>query len=435
MTSDQTMFIPDSPHPRVVVIGAGFAGINLCKHLRDKLFQVVLLDANNFHQFQPLLYQVATCGLEPDAIIFPIRKLFEKHDNLTFRMAEVTHIDLASNTIRTTQGHLSYDHLVLATGSTTNFFGNVELEQHALGMKNIREALNIRSLILQNLELAAASADPEVREACTNIVIVGGGPAGVETAGALAEFKSYILLKDYPDLDLDLMNIILIQSGDELLNAMSDTASGSSLDKLQRMGVQVVLNTRVTDYDGHHVATNTDRTFVARTLIWTAGVRGQTPAGLPEACHVRGNRICVDRHHRVGELQNVYAIGDIACMATENHPTGHPMVAQAAIQQGKHLADQLLAEQNNRPTSPFAYHDKGSLATIGKRKAVADLGRIRLTGFKAWLIWSFVHVVSLVGFRNRFMVFTNWMFSYFTYEKGNRFIVRRFDRRNGEELT
>jgi len=421
--SPQEIRLMPSEQPRWVIIGAGFAGINLAKTLRRAPVQIVMLDRNNFHQFQPLLYQVATCGIEPDGIIYPIRKLFEKQSNLTFRMARVDRIRTADRTVETDTGSLTYDKLVIATGSSTNFFGNQGLERRASGMKDIREALQIRSRILFNLERAAATTDPAKREALTNFVVVGGGPAGVETAGALAEFKTHILRKDYPDLDPQLMKIFLIQSGNRILKSMSEQSSQRALRDLKQMGVEVLLHQRVQEYDGSNVRTDQGLEIPCRNLTWTAGVKGRFPEGLPSD-QIQAGRIQVDGFLRIAGIDNVYIIGDVACVTEDAQSKGHPMVAPVAIQQGNLLGKNLLRELDGIPPVPFRYRDKGSLATIGKKRAVADLPGMRLQGFAAWLIWCFVHVMSLIGFRNRLLVLTHWVASYFTYEKGNRFITR-----------
>lgn len=418
--------LPSSQYPRIVVVGGGFGGINFIKSMADAPFQIVLLDQNNFHQFQPLLYQVATCGLEPDGIIFPLRKLFEHQDNVCFRMTSVKSICPQEKQITTVSGTIRYDHLIIATGSVSNFFGNEELAARSIGMKDIREALNIRSLVLENLEAAAISSDPEEREALTNFVVVGGGPAGVETVGALAEFKRYILNKDYPDIDIDVMKVYLVQSGGQLLKGMSNDASASAYDDLKKMGAEIILNNRVKSYDGTIIKTNKGLELKSRAMIWTAGVQGALPEGIHPSAIAPGRRIKVDHFSQVEGMPGVFAIGDIAWMPTSDSPAGHPMVATAAIQQGSHLADNFRRQQSGEAMKPFRYFDKGSLATIGKRRAVADVGKHHLHGFLAWLIWCFVHIFYLIGFRNKLLVFTNWLMSYMTYEKGNRFIVRRF---------
>ena len=418
--------LPDSSLPRVVVIGGGFAGISLVKKLKNKPVQIVVLDKNNFHQFQPLLYQVATSGIEPDSIVFPLRKLFNGYKNVFFRMAMVNEIQSESNTIITDIGTVEYDHLVIATGSTTNFFGLQDVQQHSVGMKTIQEALDIRSLILQNLEKAVVTCDEAERNALTNFAIVGGGPAGVETAGAMAEFKKYILPKDYPELDASMMSIYLIEAEDELLNAMSDKSSENALKFLNKLGVDVRLNMSVQSYDGLNIKTDKAVLLQAKTMIWTAGVKGNVPTGINKENIARGNRILVDDYCSIKGYENIYAIGDIAAMVSDHYPSGHPMVAQVAIQQGKQLANNILLQLQGKERKKFSYKDKGSLATIGKRKAVADIGKLRFGGYIAWLLWSVVHLLSISGFRNKLLVGLNWAWSYFTYDKGNRLIIRKF---------
>jgi len=418
--------LPDSSLPRVVVIGGGFAGISLVKKLKNKPVQVVVLDKNNFHQFQPLLYQVATSGIEPDSIVFPLRKLFNGYKNVFFRMAIVNEIQSESNRIITDIGTVEYDHLVIATGSTTNFFGLQDVQQHSVGMKTIQEALDIRSLVLQNLEKAVVTCDEAERNALTNFAIVGGGPAGVETAGAMAEFKKYILPKDYPELDASMMSIYLIEAEDELLNAMSDKSSENALKFLNKLGVDVRLNTSVQSYDGLNIKTDKAVLLQAKTMIWTAGVKGNVPTGINKENIARGNRILVDDYCSIKGYENIYAVGDIAAMVSDHYPSGHPMVAQVAIQQGKQLANNILLQLQGKERKRFSYKDKGSLATIGKRKAVADIGKLRFGGYIAWLLWSVVHLLSISGFRNKLLVGLNWAWSYFTYDKGNRLIIRKF---------
>ena len=418
--------LPDSNLPRVIIIGGGFAGLALVEKLKHKEVQVVLFDKNNFHQFQPLFYQVATSALEPDSIVFPFRKQISGYKNVLFRLAEVEEIQPSTNTIITNKGRVHFDYLVLATGTTTNFFGMDNVESHSLGMKDIRDSLNIRHMMLQNLEQAAITCDDEERNALTNFVIVGGGPAGVEMAGALAEFCKYILPKDYPEYPSSIMNIYLIEAIDELLSTMSEKASTKTLKYLKDLDVKVLFNESVSDYDGSIVTTKSGKTILAKNLIWTAGVKGQFPKGIDEKHVVRGNRLKTDSFLMVEGYKNIFAIGYIAAVITEETPKGHPQVAQTAIQQGKYLGNILLKIIKDEGVNPFEYKDKGSLATVGKRKAVADLGKFKFAGYFAWLLWSVVHLLSISGFRNRLMVGFNWAVSYFTYEKSNRLIIRNF---------
>ena len=420
--------LPDTHWPRVVIVGGGFAGLALAEKLKHKEVQVVLFDKNNFHQFQPLLYQVATSALEPDSIVFPFRKQFNGYKNVVFRLAEVEEIQSSSSVVKTNKGSIYYDYLVLATGTTTNFFGMDTVEENSLGMKDIRDSLNIRHMMLQNLEQAAITCDDEERDALTNFVIVGGGPAGVEMAGALAEFCKYILPKDYPEYPSSIMNIYLVEAAGELLGTMSDKASSKTLKYLKSLNVKVLFNEVVTNYDGTIVSTKSGKTILAKNLIWTAGVKGQFPNGIDKKYVVKGNRLKTDSFLMVEGYKNIFAIGDIAAVITKNTPKGHPQVAQTAIQQGKYLGTSILNIIKDKPIKPFEYHDKGSLATVGKRKAVADLGKFKFGGYFAWLLWSIVHLMSISGFRNRLMVGFNWAVSYFTYEKSNRLIIRNFSK-------
>ncbi|NLP58972.1 NAD(P)/FAD-dependent oxidoreductase [Lutibacter sp. B1] len=431
-----TICLPNSDFPRIVIIGGGFAGLALVEKLKHKKIQLVLFDKNNFHQFQPLFYQVATSALEPDSIVFPFRKQISGYKNVLFRLAEVEEIQTFSNTIITNKGKVHYDYLVLATGTTNNFFGMDKVENHSLGMKDIRDSLNIRHMMLQNLEQAAITCDDKERDALTNFIIVGGGPAGVEMAGALAEFCKYILPKDYPEYPSSIMNIYLIEAIDKLLSTMSNKASSKTLKYLKDLNVKVLLNESVSDFDGSKVTTKNGKTILAKNLIWTAGVKGQFPKGINEKHIVRGNRIKTDGNLKVEGYDNIFAIGDIAALISEATPKGHPQVAQAAIQQGKYLGNSILNIINNKPLKPFKYKDKGSLATVGKRKAVADIGKFKFAGYFAWLLWSIVHLMSISGFRNRLMVGFNWAISYFTYEKSNRLIIRNFKpKTNTKKIT
>ncbi|MGB5553267.1 MAG: NAD(P)/FAD-dependent oxidoreductase, partial [Flavobacteriaceae bacterium] len=365
------MNIPRSSYPRVIIIGGGFGGISLAKELSKKEMQVVLLDKHNYHTFQPLLYQVSTGGLEPDSIAYPIRKVLKDFPNFFFRLANVTEVCPETKSVLTDIGELKYDYMVLATGSDTNFFGNAEIEKNAMVMKTIPESLNLRSLILENFEQALLTDEMHERDALMNFVIVGGGPTGVELAGALAEIKKGILPKDYPDLDTRRVQINLVQSSDRILKEMSEKASIKSEEFLEKLGVQIWKNTRVCSYDGKTVSTNVEGlSFEAATMVWAAGVKGALVQGFNDKeCIVRGNRLKVDIYNQVMGHEGVYAIGDVACMVTEDCPEGHPMMAQPALQQGKHLGENLVRLVEGKPLKPFVYKDKGSMATVGRNKA------------------------------------------------------------------
>ena len=423
------MNIPLSSYPRIVIIGGGFGGVSLAKKLSKKEVQVVLLDKNNYHTFQPLLYQVSTGGLEPDSIAYPLRKVLIGYDNFYFRLAEVDNVDPLKKKINTNIGDLSYDYLVVATGSETNFFGNEEIEKNAMAMKSIPQSLNLRSLILENFEQALLTDDYHERDALMNFVIVGGGPTGVELSGALAEIKKGILPKDYPDLDTRRAQINIVQGGDCLLPGFSAQASKKAEDFLEELGVQVWKGVRVTGYNGKTVTTKTDLVFETATVVWAAGVKGAGIKGLDAADVLAGgNRINVNEFNQVKGHPDIFAIGDIACMVTEDNPRGHPMVAQPAIQQGKLLGENLERLLAHKSMKPFEYKDKGSMATIGRNKAVCDIKGYRFQGVFAWFVWMFVHLFFIIGFRNRTVVFINWVYNYIKFDREARLIIRPFKR-------
>ena len=423
------MNIPKSNFPRIIIIGGGFAGISLAKELSKKEVQVLLLDKNNYHTFQPLLYQVSTGGLEPDSIAYPIRKVLKDYPNFFFRLANVEEVIPEKNELITNIGAINYDYLVMATGSETNFFGNKEIEKNGMVMKSIPESLNLRSLILENFEQALLTDDLHMRDALMNFVIVGGGPTGVELAGALAEIKKGILPKDYPDLDTRRVQINLVQSGDRILKEMSEKASKKAEDFLEELGVQVWKNTRVKSYDGKLATTQTELSFEAATLVWAAGVKGAAIKGLDaEELLIRGNRIKVNEFSQVIGHTNIFAVGDVAGMELPDYPCGHPMMAQPAMQQGKNLGENLTYLLENKPLKPFVYKDKGSMATIGRNKAVVDLDAYKFQGIFAWFVWMFVHLFFLIGFRNRMVVFINWVYNYVRFDREARLIIRPYKR-------
>lgn len=421
------MNLPKTDQKRLIIIGGGFAGVSLAKKLKDLDMQIVLIDKHNYHTFQPLLYQVSTSGLEPDSIAYPIRKVLKRLNNFHFRLAEVNKIEPSAQKVMTNIGELHYDYLVIATGTKTNFFGNKELESNAMPMKNVPQALNIRSLMLQNFEKADDSQSLEERKALLNFCIVGGGPTGVELSGALAELKNNVFPKDYKHLNIDEMEIHLFEGANRILPPMSEHASKKATQFLKELGVQIHLETLVSYYDGETVTLNNGTTMKCKNLVWAAGVTGASVPGLDGRALVdKLNRFRVDRFSRVEGHSNIFAIGDIAYMETEDYQRGHPQVAQPAIQQGEHLAENLFRLLKGEELKPFSYYDKGTMATVGRNKAVVDLKKAKFSGFLAWFVWMFVHLMALVGFRNRVVVFFNWAYNYINYDKAARLIVRPY---------
>lgn len=421
--------------PRVVIVGSGFAGLELAKKLRDKPVDVLMLDRHNYHTFQPLLYQVATGALEAETIAFPVRRIFQGQENFSFGLANVSKINAEKNSLDTSIGEISYDYLVIATGAETNFFGNEQLEHFCMGMKSVPEALNLRSMILQSFECALTEKDPGEKEELMTFVVVGGGPTGTELAGALAEFKNHILKKDYPQLDNCEMRVFLVESKPVVLGVMSDSSAAKAQEYLEKMGVILYNGVRVKSFDGELLEINDGRKIRTRNVLWAAGVVGQFPKGIKEENVVKGNRIQTDEINRVKGYDNIFAIGDVAAIITPENPDGHPGVAQVALQQGKQLAKNLLAIISGKQPEPFKYNDKGSMATIGRNKAVADIGKAHFNGIIAWVLWCFVHIFSLVGLQNRIVVFINWVGRYFSYNGPARVIVRPFSRESMTEDT
>ncbi|MGH1335546.1 MAG: NAD(P)/FAD-dependent oxidoreductase [Aureispira sp.] len=419
------MNVPHRDLPRIVVIGCGFAGLKFVKNINTNYYQVVLFDKNNYHTFQPLMYQVASSGLEPDSIVYPIRKVFKHKENFHYRMAEVKEVDTDKKMVYTSIGELDYDYLIMATGAVTNFFGMKNMERYSMPMKTLVEALNLRSVVLQNFERAINADDMQERDALMNFVIVGGGATGVELAGALAELKRYILPKDYPDLDIRRMQIHIVQGADRLLPGMSSKASADAERFLRKLDVNVWLDVRAQDYDGSIVYTD-DENFHTKTLIWTAGVKGAPSLGI-NAEKAGGNRIITNDKFQVKGFEEVFALGDVAAVLSEEKPEGYPMLASVAVQQGVRLAKNFNLLTRKKEMKPFVYSDKGSMATVGRNLAVVDTKTLKFGGLFAWFAWMFVHLMLLVDFRSRLIVFMNWAWSYFFYDKGTRLIVRKVE--------
>jgi NADH:ubiquinone reductase (H+-translocating) len=418
--------VPEAGVPRVVIVGGGFGGINLAKKLRNAPVQIVMLDRNNYHLFQPLLYQVSTAGLEADSIAFPLRGIFKSQKNFIFRMAEVTGLRAAENILETGIGELHYDYLVLATGSTTNFFGNKLIEEHAIGMKSLIEAVQIRNYVIKQFEESLLLKNEEEIKPKLNFVMVGGGPTGVEMAGAFAELRKYIMPKDYPELPVSLMNVYLIEGSPRLLAGMSENSSEKALKALTELGVIVMRKTVVKEYDGKTLTLSTGEKIESQSLFWSAGVKGVPVEGIAPEIILPNGRIMVNSFNQVNGHTNVFAIGDIAQLTDEQHPKGFPMVAQVAIQQGANVAANIKKILKQQTTlTPFKYKDLGSMATIGRNKAVAEFAGMKLYGYFAWLVWMAVHLMSLLGFRNKLVVFINWFYRYFTFERGTRIIIKR----------
>ena len=417
--------IPKTEKKRVVIVGGGFGGLKLAQKLKNSNYQVVLVDKNNYHQFPPLIYQVASSGIEPSSIAFPFRRLFQRRKDFYFRLAQVLSIMPEEKIIQTSIGKLSYDYLVLAAGTTTNFFGNKEIEEESIPMKTLSESMGLRNAILDNIERALTCATEKERQELLNVVIVGGGATGVEIAGALSEMKNFVLPKDYPDLPNSLMNIYLIESQSRLLAAMSEKSSARVLKYLRSMGVNVLLNQRVTDYKDNTVFINDGSTIATRTFIWVTGVAAQKVDKMPIESIGRGGRILVNEYNQVQGMQDVYSIGD-QCLMPNADPAwmgGHPQLAQVAIQQGKLLASNLIRLDKGKELKPFRYKNLGTMATVGRNKAVAEFAGIKMGGFFAWLMWLVVHLRSILGVKNKFIVFFNWMINYFSYGQSLRLIM------------
>ena len=415
---------------KIIIVGGGFGGLKLARKLSNKRgFEVLLIDKFNYHQFQPLFYQVATAGLDASNISFPLRKAFHKSKNVRIRITDLKQIVAAENKIITGTGEERYDILVLATGADTNFFGNQQLETHAFPMKSTVEALQLRYKLVQNFEDALTTKNEEDLQRLMNIVVVGGGPTGVEISGALAEMKRYVLPKDYPELDFSKMNIFLLEGTHKTLGHMSEISSDRSKKYLEKLGVKVMTGAHVKDYDGKNVLLQDGQTISSATVLWAAGIKGNIPGGIDNSLIARGNRIKVDRLNRVIGSANIYAIGDLAHMETPKYPNGHPQVATVAIQQAKLLAANLNSiNAGKADLQEYEYKDKGTMATVGRNLAVVDIPKPRLHfgGWFAWIIWMSLHLMLILGVKNKFFVFINWLYNYFTYDQSLRLIFKEF---------
>ena len=416
--------IPSSKLPLAVIVGAGFAGLKLARKLIRQEYQVLLLDKNNYHQFQPLFYQVATAGLEPSAISFPLRKIFHNSKNVIFRMAEVDRFEAKEKRLYTDIGYVDYDYLVLAMGGDTNYFGSKSIEYYATPMKSVSEALYIRNKVISNYERAINIAKSENRKYLMNVVIVGGGPTGVELAGAMAEMRNTVLPKDYPELSFDNMKVVLIEAGPELLGPMSGEAKNHALKYLKKLGVEVMLDTKVKDYNGQIVSLEGDVFLETQTLLWAAGIKPNRIEGLGPEHYSSNGRILVDEYSEIMGCEGVFALGDISLLREEKYPKGHPQVAQVAMQQADNLAKNLNRISQGKAKIPFTYKDLGSMATVGRKLAVVDLPFIKFQGVLAWLTWLFVHLMAILGVKNRLFVFLNWSWNYLSFDPSLRLLIK-----------
>ena len=422
---------------RVVIVGGGLGGLRLAEDLYGSGMQVVLIDKNNFHQFPPLIYQIASAGIDPSSISFPFRQIFRKRKDFYFRMAEARMVDSEKKILQTSIGKIDYDYLVLAAGATTNFFGNKNIEEWAIPMKTVPEAMGLRNALLSNFERALTCATEEERQELLNVVIVGGGATGVEIAGALAEMRRYVIPYDYPDMDSSLMHIYLIEAGDRLLAGLSQESSQKAYEFLKSMGVDIQFGKMVTDYRDHKVVMKDGTEIPTRTFLWVSGIRANAMPGIDESHLGRGFRFKVDEYNRIPGVEDVFAIGD-QCLQTSDaaYPNGHPQVAQVAIQQAKNLAKNLKLINQGADSSEltaFRYKNLGSMATIGRNKAVVEIGKFRSQGFFAWVLWLVVHLRSILGVKNKMMVLLNWLWKYVSYNDSIRMITYATKPREVEE--
>jgi NADH:ubiquinone reductase (H+-translocating) len=416
--------IPRTEKKRVVIAGCGFAGLTLARQLKNSGYQIVLIDKHNYHQFPPLFYQVASAGIDGSSILFPIRKIFHNYKDFFIRKCEVKSVDTANNKLVTSSGTLDYDYLVIAMGATNNFYGSKEMEVNSKGMKTIAEVIDLRNNILMNFEKSLLEESEAEKVNDLNIVIVGGGPSGVEIAGALAEMNKYVIPKDYPELKDKNASIFLLEGTPRLLGSMSEKSSEKAKAFLEKMGVKVLLNTIVTGCSDKCISTNAGVKICSSLVIWTAGIKGNQIEGLDPSVFQKNNRILVDSFCRVNGYDNIYALGDITYRTEEKYPNGYPQVAQVAIQQAKLVASNLKRERKNKPPREFRYKDLGTMATVGRNLAVVELPYVRFAGFFGWMVWMFIHLMTIVGVRNKLIIFINWAWKYFTYDQSLRLILR-----------
>lgn len=423
--TEQITNIPDKgSKKRVVIVGGGFGGLKIARKLKGQHYQIVLLDKNNYHLFQPLLYQVATSGIEPSAISFPFRKIFKGYTDFHIRVCEVQQVCPEEKRITTSIGSLDYDYLIISTGCYTNYFGNNEMARRTMSLKTTAEALHNRNQVLESFEKALNTNDPEKRKQLMTFIIVGAGATGIELAGALAEMRKFILPHDYPDLDTSMMRIVLIDGGPRLLSAFSSQSSEEVKKYLTHLGVEILLNQQVKSYEDNVLGLNDGSIIESTNVYWVAGVKANSLAGFPTDCYGPGNRLKVNEYNQVQGFEHIFAIGDTALMISEEYPKGHPQVVQPAIQQAMNLVKNLKNIESNHPLTSFKYHNKGSMATIGRNNAVVELQKIRFGGFPAWAVWLFIHLMSIVGVKNRLFIFIDWMWSYFTYDPSLRLIIK-----------
>ena len=417
----------------VTIVGAGFAGLKLARTLSNKPgIDVLLIDKLNYHQFQPLFYQVATAGLDASNISFPLRKAFQGSKNIRIRLANVLAIQPENQQVETDQGFFKYDILVLAAGADTNFFGNANLEKYAFPMKSTVEALQLRHHLIKILEDCVKSADESERRRMLTMVVVGGGPTGVEVSGALAEMRTNILPKDYPEIDFSQMKIMLLEGQNRTLGSMSELSSKQSKQYLEQLGVEVKLDTFVKEFDGIKAMLSNGDQIPTATVIWAAGIKGNVPKGIQPELIVRGNRIKVNRFSQILNSENIYALGDLAYMETPLYPKGHPQVANVAINQATLLGDNLIKiSKGNKSLTEFEYKDQGSMATVGRHLAVVDIPKFKIHfgGFFAWLVWMGLHLMLILGVKNRIQVFINWVYKYLTYDQSLRLLFLGIDKK------